>query len=109
MHHARARYCMEAAVAPHGLDRFSSARSFRFHHTCGVCTRFEKVQTGGTYLRRPLHSGRRKVGTPFGTPCFLGVLASEAQALLARSLYEMAAGSSLSVRHERAADMLIPI
>ena len=25
MHHARARYCMEAAVAPHGLDRFSSA------------------------------------------------------------------------------------
>ena len=63
MHHARARYCMEAAVAPHGLDRVSSARSFRFHHTCGVCTRFEKVQTGGTYLRRPLHSGRRKVGT----------------------------------------------
>ena len=46
---------------------------------------------------------------PFGTPCLLGVLASEAQALLARSLYAVAAESSLSVRHERAADKLIPI
>ena len=108
MHHARARYCMEAAVAPHGLDRSSSARSFRFHHTHVVYVHVLK-----RYKREVRIYGEHctvvvvRLVPPFGTPCFLGVLASEAQALLARSLYEVAAGSSLSVAHERAADKLI--